>query len=210
MDHTVVALIARHGLPIVAVMVFVAELGLPTGVSPKVALVIIGSTAIGSTAALAGALALVASANLSGGATLHLAARTGGGWIGNRVLRKRDVRREGLLERCRARLGGHDVVTVFVLRLVPLVRIYATVATGLARMRLDRFLLGAAPAALIWSGLPLVLGFWFREDARGMMDRAPIASIVSALILPVVGLAAMLRRRVRSLRTTSGAMPAEA
>jgi membrane protein DedA with SNARE-associated domain len=197
MDDAVVALIAHHGLPIVALMVFVAELGLPTGVSPKVALVLVGSTAIGSISALAGALTLVAAANLAGSTSLHLAARSGGGWFVRRVLRRGDGRRDGLLARCRRRLGGHDAATVFVLRLVPLVRIYATVAAGLSRMRLGRFLLGAAPAALIWSGTPLVLGFWFRTDAHRLADRAPLISVASALLLPVVGLGAHLRRRFR-------------
>jgi membrane-associated protein len=198
MDHTVVALIAHHGLPIVALMVFVAELGLPTGVSPKVALVLVGSTAIGSVPALVGGLALVTAANLAGSTVLHVAARTGGGWVAGRVLRRRDARRDGLLARCRQRLGGRDAATVFVLRLVPLVRIYATVATGLARMPRRRFVLGAAPAALIWSGTPLALGFWLRADAHTLADRAPIVSIASALLLPAVGLGAVLIRRLRS------------
>lgn len=199
MEHLVLLSIAKHGLPLVTVMVFVAELGLPTGVSPKVALIVVGSTAIGSMAALPGALALVTSANLAGCLALHLAARTGGGWMAGRLLRRGDPRREGLLARCRTRLGDRDAATVFVLRLVPLIRIYATVATGLARMRIARFVLGAAPAALIWSGLPLTVGFWFRADARGLMEKAPLVSIASVLVLPAFGLGAFLYGRVRDV-----------
>ncbi|MGH2532515.1 MAG: DedA family protein [Thermomicrobiales bacterium] len=198
MNHAVVALIAHHGMSIVALMVFVAELGLPTGVSPKVALVVVGSTAVGSVPALAGALALVTAANRAGSTSLHLAARTSGGWFAGRVLRRRDARRDGLLGRCRKRLGGRDAATVFVLRLVPLVRIYATVATALAGMPVRRFVLGAAPAALIWSGTPLALGFWFRADAHRLADRAPLVSVASALLLPIVGLGLVVTRRLRS------------
>ena len=56
-------------------MVFAAELGLPTGVSPKVALLLAGSMAIGSPPGLLVGIALVTGANLFGASVLHAATR---------------------------------------------------------------------------------------------------------------------------------------
>src|SRR5215203_6072185 len=137
-------------------MVAVAELGLPTGVSPKIALLLAGSIAIGSPATLVLAILLVTGANLIGATLLHLLARGGGGWVVNRVLGSRGVHPERVMERWRARCGGHDAAAIFLGRITHVVRIYVTLASGLIRVRWRDFLLGAGLAGAVWSGLPLV------------------------------------------------------
>ena len=38
--------------------------------------------------------------------------------------------------------------------MLPMVRMYITIAAGLFRMRKRDFILGATPAALVWVGIP--------------------------------------------------------
>ncbi len=185
----IIPLIEHHGLLIVAVMVAVAELGLPTGVSPKIALLVAGSIVIGSPAALLLALAVVTGANLLGAALLHLLARGGGGWLVDRVLGSRGVRPERVMERWRTRCGGHDAAAIFVGRITPIVRIYVTLASGLLRVRWRDFLLGAGLAAVVWSGIPLVLGYIFRDNVARLVA-SPLMVELVVLAVPLVGVVA--------------------
>lgn len=168
-------------------MVFVAELGLPTGVSPKVALLVAGSVAVDSRPELLGALALVTVANLIGSVLLHALARSGGTRLVGRLLGKHPALGGAALERWRGRLGGHDAAAVGVGRVVPLVRLYIPVAAGLLRIRWRDYLIGAAPAALIWSGAPLALGYLFRSDVERFTAGSSTASRLFFLAVPLFG-----------------------
>jgi membrane protein DedA with SNARE-associated domain len=209
LEQTVLALVAAHGLPVVALMVFLAELGLPTGMSPKVALLLAGSVAVDSRPELVGSLALVAVANLLGTVALHAIVRTGGVRLIDRFHRRRSDSHDCALARWRRRLGGYDAAAVFVGRILPVVRIYVTVASGLMRMRWRSFLLGAAPAGLVWSGTPLLLGYCFRASVHDFAAGGSTVSRAFFLAVPLAGvvLAAvvLIRRRWRSRLTRSGA-----
>jgi membrane protein DedA with SNARE-associated domain len=198
-EQTVLDLVASHGLPVVALMVFMAEIGLPTFMSPKVALLIAGSVAVDSRPELIGSLALVTLANLLGSIVLHTAARTGGTRLVARLNRRQPGSPGCALTRWRDRLGGYDVAAVFVGRIIPLVRIYVTVASGLVQMRWRSFLLGAAPAALVWSGTPLLLGYCFRTSVHDFAASGSTASRLFFLAVPMIGVVLLaawyLRRR---------------
>ena len=56
-EHAIMPLIEQHGLLVVAIMVAAAELGLPTGVSPKIALILAGG-AVGALQAVSGLMLL--------------------------------------------------------------------------------------------------------------------------------------------------------
>jgi membrane protein DedA with SNARE-associated domain len=199
LEQSVLALVAAHGLPVVALMVFLAELGIPTGMSPKVALLIAGSVAVDSRPELVGSLALVAVANLLGTVALHTIARTGGVRLIDRLHRRRKDPHDCALSRWRRRLGGYDAAAVFVGRILPIVRIYVTVAAGLMRMRWRNFVLGAAPAGLVWSGTPLFFGYCFRTSVHDFAAGGSTVSRVFFLAVPLFGvvLAAVyfIRRR---------------
>ena len=199
MEQSILELVAAHGLPVVALMVFVAELGLPTGMSPKVALLIAGSVAVDSRPELVGSLALVALANLLGAVVLHTVARTGGARLLSRLHRNRAGTPGDALTRWRDRLGGYDAPAVFVGRILPLVRLYVTVASGLVQMRWRSFLLGATPAALVWSGTPLLLGYCFRTSVHDFAAGGSTISRLFFLSIPMIGVIAVavwyVRRR---------------
>ncbi len=187
LEEILLPLIVSHGLPIVALMVFLAELGIPTGMSPKVGLLVAGSMALHSIPDLVYGLAAVTAANVLGAMALHFAARTGGARIVARIQRKRTGNAVNPLERWRARLGGHDAAAVFVGRIVPMVRIYVTIASGLSKMSWRQFLLGSLPAGLVWSGTPLLLGYSFRGSVKDFTTSGSLVSQIFFIAVPMIG-----------------------
>lgn len=181
-------MIQRHGVPLVALLVFAGELGVPTGVPVEVALLVAGSYAIHSLPDLLVGLFLVVAADILGTTTLHLVARTGGVRLLSWLVRREGAGGVDIMERWRRRLGCHDVAVVFVGRLLPLVRMPVTVAAGLLRLRLRDFLAGAAPAAAIWAGLPLTLGYLFRADVGRFATRYTRFSHLFLVAMPAIGI----------------------
>lgn len=196
-DATVLSLILRHGVPLVALLIFAGELGVPTGIPAEVALVLAGAYAVHSLPGLVAGVALVAAADLVGTTVLHVAARTGGVRLLERFLPGREEGRAAMMERWRRRLGRHDAIVVFAVRLLPLVRMYIAIGSGLLRIRIRTFLFGAAPAALLWAGIPLVLGYRFRANVHGITERYTRASHAFLFLLPVVGLVTALAWWIR-------------
>jgi membrane protein DedA with SNARE-associated domain len=169
-------LIAQYGLIIVALIIFAGEIGLPTLLPGEIALLIAGNQVIHSVPMLLGVIVLFAAVDLVATSSIHTASRTGGNRLLSCLLRmtcRKGTRPEALLEDCRRRLGGHDSVVVFVTRLIPVFRLYASIGTGLIRIRFRDFLAGAAPAALVWAAMPLTVGYVLRSQVGGMVCSVP-------------------------------------
>lgn len=185
------SLIAHYGIPIVALLIFANELGVPTGVPAEITLLLAGSHALRTVPGLLIAMLCVAAADLLGTTTLHLAARSGGTRL-LRHARRHETRLNLMMQGWHRRLGGHELLVVFVTRLLPLVRMWAAMGSGLLRFRFRSFVLGAAPAALLWTGLPLVVGFAFRANVRQFETRYATLSHGIMLLLPAgAGVAAL-------------------
>ncbi len=162
-DAAVVQTLLGYGLPLVVLVMFASAAGVPTGVPIMVVLLMAGAYLVDSMPWLALAILLVALAELAGTVMLHLIAKNGGGRLLERLSHDRQERVHATFDRWRGRLGGRDVATIAVLRLIPVVRMGTTIGTGLIGIRLRDFVLGSAAAALIWTGLPLTLGYTFRS-----------------------------------------------
>lgn len=197
MGSTIQSLLLQYGLPLVALLIIAGEIGLPTIIPVEVALLLVGSQAVGSFPVLLIGLVVVTAADVLGTTTLHLVARTGGVRLLSRLLPSHEGRAESNVERWRRRLGGHDAITVFVLRLIPLVRMWTAVSTGLLRIRVRDYLGGAVPAAFLWAGTPLVLGYYFRADVQSLAARYTAVSHLLLFLLPAVGLTALFMVYVR-------------
>jgi alkaline phosphatase len=203
-DASVLSLILRHGVPLVALLICAGEIGVPTGIPAEVALMLAGAYAVHSVPQLIGAVALVSLADLTGTTTLHLVARTGGVRLLDRFVSNHGGGRAGLMAKWRRRLGDRDVLVVFVVRLLPLVRMYIAIGAGLMRIRLRNFILGAAPAAVIWAGSPVVLGYLFRSRVQSFATHYTRATHLILILLPLVGLFSLMLwwiRRGPSLRS---------
>jgi membrane protein DedA with SNARE-associated domain len=169
-------LIAQYGVLIVALIIFAGEIGIPTLVPGEIAILIAGSQVVHSVPELIGLVLLFGAVDIAACSTIHAASRTGGNRLLVRLLRKLQPhhdRHEEVVEGWRRRLGGHDPLVVFVTRLIPIFRLYASITTGLIRVRLRDFVTGAAPAALLWAATPLTLGFVLRSKIGGLEGQYP-------------------------------------
>lgn len=188
----------------VAALVCLNEIGLPTGVPMEVAILLAGAFAVHTPGQLLAALAIIVAADALGSTLLFLASRTGGNWVLDRVLARVGRRSEATMRRWRSRLGDHDVGVVAVGRMLPLVRMYFSIGAGLLRVRPRDFLLGAAPGALVWAGTPLILGFVFRTQ----VDRLTLGYDRFAhwlfLVMPAFTLAVIIGWWVRRGQSTWG------
>lgn len=199
--QSILTLIAHHGVPIVALLVFAGELGLPTGIPVEIALLLAGSYALHSAPGLLTGLVLVIAADVSGTTLLHLAVRTGGVRLVSRFLRRQEGPPDEGMDRWRRRFGGHDAAVVFVGRLLPLVRMPVSIGAGLLRIRLRDFIAGAIPAAALWAGIPLTLGYFFRADVGRFEARYTRFSHITLIALPALSLATALAWWIRGGRT---------
>jgi hypothetical protein len=62
---------------------------------------------------------------------------------------------------------------VFVTRLIPMFRLYASITTGLVRLRFRDFVCGAVPASFLWASIPLTLGFLSRGKIQSLEHQYP-------------------------------------
>lgn len=175
-EGTLLTLITHDGVPLVALMIIVGELGIPTGIPIEVALLLAGSYAIHSLTGLLFGLGLVSLSDLLGTTMLHLIARTGGARLLKRMLRRPPNAQGSTFKRWQQRLGEHDALVVFVLRLLPVVRMWASIGAGLVGIPFRVFLFGAAPAALLWAGLPLTTGYLLGPQIQMLTSRVTLVS----------------------------------
>lgn len=199
------ALVAQYGVLIVAAIIFGGEIGLPTLVPGEIALAIAGSQIVHSVPGLMVAAIGFGLLDVVATSTIHIAARTGGHHLLVRVMRRllrEDQCHEAVLERWRLRLGDRDAVVVFVTRMIPMFRLYASITTGLVRIRLRHFLMGAAPASLLWASIWLTAGYLFRGSIHGLATH--YAAIMQGVIgcsvgaVAVAGATWLVRRKALS------------
>ena len=188
----------------VAGLVFINEIGLPTGVPMEVAILLAGAFAVHSPGQLLAALLILVGADVLGTTVLFLASRTGGNWVLDRVLAHVGGRGEQTMRRWRDRFGGHDVAVVAVGRMLPLVRMYFSIGAGLLRVRPRDFWIGAAPGALAWAGSPLVLGYLFRSQVDRITLGYDRFDHWLFLVMPVFTLGVIVVWWVRRGRSTWG------
>lgn len=167
-------------------MVFVGELGVPTGMPVEVALLIAGAFAIHTFPGLVLGLIAVMVADVAGTVTLHLVARTGGVRLLSRLLQRHEERSREFLEHWRAKFGGRDISIVFVGRLLPIARSYVAVGTGLLRIPFRDYVIGAAPASLLWAGLPLSAGYIFRTHVYSIAKQYTRIEHLAFIVAPVL------------------------
>jgi membrane protein DedA with SNARE-associated domain len=83
-----------------------------------------------------------------------------------------------------------------------------TVGTGLLGIRLRDFVIGAAISALIWTALPLSIGYAFRSNVstiegyyQSILDALPVTLGIASLIVvaSVLGRSAATRARLREV-----------
>lgn len=182
---------------IIALLVFAGEMGIPTGIALEVALLLAGSYAIHSFPALILGIILVSVADILGTTAIHVISRTGGRRAMLWVLRHQSTWQHDVLDRWSNRLSGHEVMLVFLVRILPLVRMYISIGSGLLAISFKAFLQGAIPAAFIWVGVPMTLGYLFRDQVHEFAAEYTYAAYVILFALPALGVITAIAGWVR-------------
>lgn len=172
---------------IIALLVFAGELGVPTGIALEVALLLAGSYAIHSFPGLVAAIILVSIADILGTTALHLISRTGGRRAMLWALRHQSTWQHDILDRWHQRLHGHEVILVFLVRILPLVRMYISIGSGLLAIRFKAFLQGTIPAAFVWVGVPMTVGYLFQDQVREFAAEYTYIAYAILFALPAFG-----------------------
>jgi membrane protein DedA with SNARE-associated domain len=204
------ALIAHYGVLIVVLIIYAGEIGIPTLVPGEIAILVAASQLVRSVPQLIGMWALFAMVDIVACTSIHTACRTGGNRVLVRLLRRLQPNghhHQEIVDGWRRRLGGRDAAVVFVTRLIPMFRLYASVTTGLIRVRFRDWLSGAVPASLVWAATPLLIGFLMRSRIRALERAYPeliqYVIFVSVTVIALMVLSAWIRHagtRAGSLR----------
>jgi membrane protein DedA with SNARE-associated domain len=117
------------------------------------------------------------------------------------------------LERAERYFARHGEITTFVGRLLPAIRQLISIPAGIARMRLDRFLLFTGAGAGLWCAVLLGIGWLI---GRTGADRASaelinryshqvVVIMIPALVVLVAGYVVVLRRRAAGVASAAEA-----
>lgn len=201
MIEGVEGLIRHYGIVIAALLIFLTELGIPTGVPNEVVLVLAGSYAVHSSLEFGISLFVVTTADVLGTTSLYLLTRSGGHRLLRRLQRGERPPRHG---RLRHFVHQHDIAVIIVARSLPLVRMSVAISAGLMRIKRKHYVFGVIPGAIVWAGTPFTLGYLFRDHVRSLIDQDEAVSQAVLLALPVVILVAvtiwLLHRRKTARR----------
>ena len=213
MQGTVSGLVASYGYVVLFFLVGLESLGIPLP----------GETAVVTAAAWAALGHLSIHAVVATAAAGAIIGDNGGYWIGRTggvALLRRYGRfvhlSEAHLERARRFFERHGAKTVFFGRFIALLRTWAAVLAGAARMPYGTFMLYNALGAVCWASVVGALGYGFGRNLPRLERYMGQASLAGALLVAlVVGLAlgwrwfernrTRLVARTRRLRTFAAA-----
>lgn len=146
--------------------------------------------------------------------TIPIAAFLGdqvGYWIGNRAgysLFKPDAKvlKQSYIEEAHEFFEKHGPITIFLARFVPIVRTYAPLVAGAAKMRYSVFLTYNVVGAIVWGAGVTLLGYFLGQIAfiRDNVDLIFLL-IVFLSVIPIIS--EIGKRYLRSRKTSSEPLP---
>lgn len=110
---------------------------------------------------------------------------------------------EKTLDRAEAFFEQHGHISTFIGRLIPGVRQLISLPAGVARMRMDLFLLYTAVGAGIWVAVLAFIGYWVgnnQELVAGYLDRATVWMLAGCAALAVLYVIRHKRKQHRKSR----------
>lgn len=172
-DRLVSFLAGVHGtvaLVLICALLYVDESGVPLPFAPNELLLIVAGLLISTGGLDPYVFFPLALAAMCGGVL------TGYAWaraLGPPALRAVAARlhAERHYDRASARLRNATAPTIFIARMLPGVRIYATLVSGAAQVSRRRFMLGAFPAAAVWCFFFTYMGVLFGLPAEHLLSR---------------------------------------
>ena len=178
---------------LICALLFIDEAGVPLPFAPNEVLLLVAGLLIGNGTIVPWIFLPLALLCLTGGMlTAYSWARA----IGSDRLRAlaARLRAERAYDRALDRLRTAGTPTILVTRLLPGVRIYATLIAGASEYPLRSFLIAALPALAIWTTLLVSLGFAVGLPAERLLNRFENLAL-TGILLVAAGAAAVLAIR---------------
>ena len=119
------------------------------------------------------------------------------------LVKKEDV------ERTEKFFASHGSATVFIARLLPVIRHFISIPAGVARMRIDKFLLQTFLGATLWGGFLAVVGYQVGANWAKVSKYMKRIDLIVAGILAVLAVVLVVRW-VRKKRAAARAAPRDA
>jgi membrane protein DedA with SNARE-associated domain len=171
-------------------LLFVDELGVPLPLAPNEVLLLIGGLLVASGVLVPWLfLPLAFLAMVAGMLTAFAWARTLGSDRLHDLAERIDAERP--FERALRRVRSASVGGIALARLLPGVRVYATLAGGASGIQLRRFLIGAVPALVVWVAALVLIGDLVGRPAEGLISRVDNFILTGALLI-VLGVGSFL------------------
>jgi membrane-associated protein len=171
-------------------LLFVDEVGVPLPFAPNEVLLLISGLLVASGVLVPSLfLPLAFLAMVAGMLTAFAWARTLGS---NRLydLAER-IGAERPYERALHRVRSASVGGIALSRLLPGVRVYATLAGGASGIRFRRFLMGAIPALIVWVAALVLVGYLVGRPAASLISRVDSLILTGGLLM-VLGVGSFL------------------
>ena len=201
-------LLAQHGLSVVFVNVLITQAGVPVPAIPM--LVVSGAFVAEGQIGWASLVAVTLVASLIGDSLWYAAGRR----YGNRILRtlcRIAIEPDSCVKQTENIFDTWGAPSLMVAKYVPGFATIAPPLAGMMRLGVPPFLLYSAVAALLWAGLPIILGFVFHTEVAWVlawlesMGSGAVALIASVAFLYVSAKMLeryLLIRLLRSVRIT--------
>lgn len=179
---------------LISALLFVDEMGVPMPFAPNEALLLVAGLLIAGGALPPFLFLPVAVVAMTAGMI------AGFGWaraVGSDRLRGIAARfgAEHTYDRAATRVRSSSPTRIFLTRLIPGVRTYATLVAGAAEMDVRVFLVGAVPAIVVWAGLFTALGMLVGVPAEHLLSRFErLGATGGLMILLAAGTWVVVRR----------------
>src|SRR5256886_13123441 len=184
MSQTISGLVASSGYVVLFVLVALESLGIP--LPGETALVTAGAWAALGHLSIYAVVATAVAAAVIGDNGGYWIGRAGGIALGRRYGRFIHLN-ESHLERARVFFERHGPKTGFIGRFIALLRTWAAVLAGAARMPYGRFMLYNALGAVCWAGAVGALGYVFGRNLPRLEHYMGQASLAGVLLGALVG-----------------------
>lgn len=203
-------LLVQHGLSVVFVNVLLTQAGVPVPAIPM--LVVAGAFVAEGQMAWASLIIVTVAASLIGDSLWYAAGRR----YGTRILRalcRIAIEPDSCVKQTENIFDKWGAPSLMIAKYVPGFATIAPPLAGMMRLGVPLFLLYSTVAALLWAGLPVVLGFIFHTEVAFVLEwLASMGTGAVALIASIVFLyvsAKMLERYllIRLLRTVRISVP---
>lgn len=202
---TLLSLHGATGIALLCILLFIEEAGVPLPLAPGDAILIAGGIIIADDGIPLPIFLFFASLAAVTGALVGYSWTRVLGMLGLMSIAER-LHIEQPVERISARLQSAGPVGIAVCRLIPGLRVNTTLVAGALGIRRDVFLLGVAPAAVIWVTVFTLLGMLVGLPAQHLLGSLGKVATDGALLLAAGAIGFLSLRHIPAVERQNNAL----